>query len=111
MRDPRYHGLRSPKILYYIVLTLSLTGCSSKHWVKPGATQYDTSNAHADCAAQSYEKHPVKMQQSVNLDLRSLSKNDPLSSLKIEENDINKDAREAFITSCMYKKGWALTDK
>ncbi|EBW6040921.1 hypothetical protein A4J19_25380 [Salmonella enterica subsp. enterica serovar Oranienburg] len=99
------------KILYCIILMLPLTGCSSKHWAKPGASQYDTSNAHADCATQSYEKHPVKMQQSVNLDLRSLSKDNPMNSLKIDENDINKEAREAFITSCMYKKGWMLTDK
>lgn len=51
------------------------------------------------------------MQQSFNLDLKSLTKDDPLNSLKIKENDLNKDAREAFVTSCMYKKGWALVDR
>lgn len=91
------------------MLTLLLTGCSPESWVKPGATPYDTSNAHADCVTKSYDKFPVKMQQSVNLDLRSLSNDNPLNSFRINESDMNKDAREAFITSCMYKKGWALS--
>ncbi|EEP0998008.1 hypothetical protein HAY25_005120 [Salmonella enterica] len=99
------------KFLYCFVLILPLTACSSKQWVKQGASQYDTSNTRADCIAQSYEKYPVNMQQSFNLDLKSLTKDDPLNSLKIKENDLNKDAREAFSTNCMYKKGWALIDR
>lgn len=60
------------------MLILALAACSSKQW----ASQYDTSNARADCIAQSYDKHPVNMQQSFNLDLKSLTKDDPLNSLK-----------------------------
>ncbi|EFS2651694.1 hypothetical protein HX362_004612 [Salmonella enterica] len=99
------------KFLCSIILILPLAACSSKHWEKPGASQYDTSSARADCVAQSYDKYPVNMKQSFDLDLKSLTKNDPLNSLKIKENDLNQDARDAFVTSCMYKKGWSLVDR
>ncbi|EAO8183921.1 hypothetical protein EWO68_13065 [Salmonella enterica] len=55
----------------------------------PGASQYDTSNARADCISQSYEKYPVNMQPSFNLVLKSLNKDAPLSSLKIKVNNLN----------------------
>lgn len=58
--------------------------------LKPGASQYDTSNARADCISQSYEKYPVNMQPSFNLDLKSLNKDAPLSSLKIKNKDAGR---------------------
>lgn len=70
------------KFLYCFVLILPLASCSSKQWVKPGASQYDTPNARVDYISQSYEKYPVNIQQSFNLGLKSLNKDAPLNSKK-----------------------------
>ncbi|EEW3159005.1 hypothetical protein ID263_004926 [Escherichia coli] len=89
-----------------IILITLLTGCSAGHWHKPGATESEMDNARADCQLQAYEKYPVDIKQTFDLDIKSFQKNSPTNALKIKETDKNQQARNAFYKSCMYKKGW-----
>ncbi|GAN59891.1 lipoprotein [Acetobacter cibinongensis] len=91
-------------IFVLLLASLSLTGCTSYQWVKPGADLHQEDIAETQCKAQALRDLPPNTE--ITGKYTSFSKKYNTKNTSYSSSDTNASQRRILVKDCMYRNGW-----
>jgi hypothetical protein len=92
------------KIFVMTSILISLTGCVTYQWVKPGADKQQEDMAKTQCKARALKDLPPD--NVITEKQTSKDKKTKTTYTSYSTSDVNESKREVLIKDCMYRQGW-----
>lgn len=86
------------------LVLISLTGCVSYQWVKPGTDKQQEDIAETQCKAQALKDLPPD--NEIVGKYTSKDKKTKTTDTSYSTSDVNESQRDLLVKDCMYSKGW-----
>ena len=98
-------GVRKLKFLTLLIASVALAGCVTPiSYVKPGASEAQTSNDTFECKLAAAERVPVR--QEIYSQPGVVFSTGAVLPAQVYSEDANYDLREEFFQRCMINRGY-----